>query len=81
MIGRSSERRIRMIERRQVLIGAGGVAIAAVAAGYVGTRQMGSMAQYNESAAATRAGLAEQPETADFIRYASANEPALAGKC
>jgi Nitroreductase family len=71
VIGRSGERQIRVIERRQVLIGGGGLAIAGVAAGYVGIRQMGSMAQYNESAAATRAALAEQPETADFMRFAS----------
>ncbi|MEQ1697954.1 MAG: nitroreductase family protein [Hyphomicrobiaceae bacterium] len=59
-----------MIERRKILIG-GGLAIAGVTAGYLGMRQMGSMAQYNDAVAATRAALSEQPAIADFIRYAT----------
>ena len=70
-LARSSEWQSKMIERRQVLIGGGCLAIAGVAAGYMGTRKMGSMGHYNESVAATRAALSEHPETADFIRYAS----------
>jgi nitroreductase len=60
-----------MIERRQILIGGGGLVIGGAAASYLGTRQMGSMDRYNDAAAAMRAALSEQPETADFIRFAS----------
>lgn len=60
-----------MIERRQVLIGGGGLVIAGVAVSYLGIRQAGSLDQYNDAVAVTRAALSEQPEIADFIRYAT----------
>jgi hypothetical protein len=60
-----------MVQRRQILIGGGALALAGTGATYFGTRQMGSMGEYNGSVAATRAALSEHPEMQDFIRYAT----------
>jgi nitroreductase len=60
-----------MVERRQVLIGGGALALAAAGVTYLGLRQMGSMEEYNASVAATRAALSARPEIRDFIRYAT----------
>jgi hypothetical protein len=62
---------VKMVERRQVLIGGGAFALAAAGATYLGLRQMGSMEEYNASVAATRAALSARPEIGDFIRYAT----------
>jgi Nitroreductase family len=60
-----------MVERRQILIGGGALAVAGAGASYLGVRQMGSLEDYTASVAATRARLSERPEVRDFIRYAT----------
>ncbi len=60
-----------MVDRRQILIGGGALALAGGGATYFGTRQMGSMEEYSASVAATRAALSERPEMQNFIRYAT----------
>jgi len=57
--------------RRQVLIGAGTLALSGAGAMYLGVRGMGSMADYNADVAETRAVLKGVPETRDLIRYAT----------
>jgi len=59
------------MNRRQFLAGGAALAVAGVGAAYFGLRDMGSMEEYNASAAATRAALEQAPETRDFIRYAT----------
>lgn len=60
-----------MMNRRQILIGAGTLAIAGSATAYLGRRQMGSMKDYNARVAAARAALAQQPNMREWIRYAT----------
>jgi len=60
-----------VVDRRQILIGGGALALAGVGATYVGLRQMGSMEEYNASVGATRAALAQTPDVADLIRCAT----------
>jgi nitroreductase len=60
-----------MVQRRQILIGGGVLALAGAGAVYSGMRQMGSMEEYNASVAVSRAALSEHPEMRDFIRYAT----------
>ncbi len=60
-----------MGNRRHLLLGGGAVALAGVGAAYLGLRQMGSMADYDASVAATRAALSQAPELTDLIRYAT----------
>ena len=59
------------MNRRRLL--AGGAALAAAGAGgtYLALRNMGSMAAYDDSVAASRAALTQAPETAEFVRYAT----------
>ena len=52
-------------------MGGAGLAVAGAGATYLGFRSMGSMEEYDASAAATRAALQQAPETRDFIRYAT----------
>jgi hypothetical protein len=59
------------VNRRNILIGGGVLAVAGVGAAYLGSRQMGSMEEYSASVAATRAALSHQPEVRDLIRYAT----------
>jgi hypothetical protein len=59
------------MKRRDVLLGAGALALAGAGASYLEARRMGSIEDYNASVAATRAALAARPETRDFIRYAT----------
>ncbi len=59
------------MNKRQVLIGAGALVLAGAGASYSEVRRMGSMEDYNASAAATRAVLSARPELRDFIRYAT----------
>ncbi len=59
------------MKRRDVLIGGGAVAVAAAGATYMTVARMGSTADYDEMAAATRATLPQRPETRDLIRYAT----------
>jgi len=59
------------MNRRQLLVSGGAVALAGAGITYFGLRQMGSMEEYKASVEATRAALAERPEMKDFIRYAT----------
>ena len=59
------------MNRRNILIGGGALAVAGAGAAYLGLRQMGSMDAYSASVAATRAMLSQQPEMRDLIRYAT----------
>ena len=67
----AGKQRLREMNRRQVLIGGGALALAGAGATYFGLRQMGSMEEYSASLAATRAALSKRPEMQDFIRYAT----------
>jgi hypothetical protein len=60
-----------MINRRTVLMGGGLVAFAGLGVADLSFRGMGSMEEYNASAATIRAALKQAPETRDFIRYAT----------
>lgn len=57
------------MNRRQILISGGALAVAGAA--FAGWRRMDSMADYNDSVAASRAALAERPELGDLIRFAT----------
>ena len=59
------------MNKRQVLLGAGALALIGAGASYSEVLRMGSMAEYNASVAATRRALATNPEVRDFIRYAT----------
>ncbi len=59
------------MKRRNILIGAGALAVAGGGAGFLGMRQMGSMEEYNASVAVTRAALAQSPDMRDILRYAT----------
>ncbi|HVQ66992.1 MAG TPA: nitroreductase family protein [Bradyrhizobium sp.] len=59
------------MNRRQLLVGGGALALAGAGVTYFGHRKMGSMDEYNASVAAMRAVLSEHPEIKDFIRYAT----------
>jgi nitroreductase len=60
-----------MINRRNLTIGGGVLALTGGAGAYSGLRRMGSMDEYNAAAAATRAALSQNPTMADLIRYAT----------
>ncbi len=57
--------------RRNLLIGAGVLAVAGAGVSYSEVEHMGSMTDYNASVAETRRVLAAQPDLRDFIRYAT----------
>lgn len=59
------------MKRRDVLIGAGALALTGAGASYFEVRRMGSMESYDASVAATRSALVAHPEMRDFIRYAT----------
>jgi nitroreductase len=59
------------MKRRSILIGGGALAAAGAAAAYLGTRQIGSMDEYNASVAATRAALEQNPEMRELVRFAT----------
>ena len=59
------------MNRRNVVIAGGALALAGAGAAYAGLRQMGMMEEYNTSVAAMRTALSEHPETLDFIRLAT----------
>lgn len=59
------------MNRRNVLAGAGSVALVGAGAAYLGWRQMGSMDDYNVSVATSRVALAQAPDMKDFIRFAT----------
>ena len=52
-------------------MGGGAVGLAAIGAAFFGLRQMGTMEDYNASAAAARAVLSKTPEVIDLIRHAT----------
>ncbi|RJF84895.1 Tat pathway signal protein [Azospirillum cavernae] len=60
-----------MVNRRSILLGGGVVAVAAAGGAYAALQNMGSMTDYNDSVAETRAALVEAPEARDFIRCAT----------
>lgn len=59
------------MNRRQVFIGAGALAIAGAALTYSEVQRMGSMEDYAAAVAQTRRVLATKPEMRDLIRYAT----------
>jgi Nitroreductase family len=54
-----------------MLLGGSSIALMGMGATYLAVRNMGSMADYAEAAAATRAVLKPMPEARDIIRYAT----------
>lgn len=60
-----------MVKRRNLLIGAGAVAIAGAGAVIYGARQMGSMDSYAAAMVALRAPLPASPDAVDLIRFAT----------
>ena len=60
-----------MVNRRNLLIGAGAVVVAGAAAVTYEVRQMGSMDSYDAAMAALRAPLPASPDAADLIRFAT----------
>jgi nitroreductase len=60
-----------MVNRRRILLGGGVFALAGAGAAYAGFQNMGSMENYTDSVAKTRAMLKDSPEIRDFIRYAT----------
>lgn len=59
------------MNRRQLLVGGGALALTGVGAAYVAMKHMGSMADYDAAIAPTRASLAADPELRGLIRYAT----------
>ena len=59
------------MNRRQILIGGGALALSGGGATYAALHQMGSMGDYDAAVAATRAALSERPQMRGIIRYAS----------
>jgi hypothetical protein len=60
-----------VVDRRQLLIGGGALALAGTYAVHLGIRQMGSMEDYDASVSTTRTALSQRPEIRDLIRYAT----------
>jgi hypothetical protein len=52
-------------------MGGGALAFAGAGATYLGLRALGTMEDYNDSVAGTRAALSQNPEMRDLIRYAT----------
>ncbi|UGY07307.1 Acg family FMN-binding oxidoreductase [Bradyrhizobium quebecense] len=59
------------MNRRQFITGGGALALAGVGAAAFSFARTGSMADYAAAVAATRAGLSERPQFADFVRFAT----------
>jgi hypothetical protein len=59
------------MKRRDVLIGAAVIASGATGTAYLGLRQMGSMDEFNASAASSRSPLGPSPEARDFVRFST----------
>jgi nitroreductase len=60
-----------MTSRRNLLIGAGTLAVCGVGASVLGRRRMGSMDEYNAAVAASRAALSQRPSLRELIHYAT----------
>ncbi|MGL5138068.1 MAG: Acg family FMN-binding oxidoreductase, partial [Beijerinckiaceae bacterium] len=60
-----------MVDRRTILLGSGGAALAGLGTAFVAIREMGSMADFVSATAATRSMLKDVPEARDLIRYAT----------
>lgn len=60
-----------MVTRRSALIGGGALAVTAGAATLFELKRMGSMDEYNEAAARIRATLKRNPESLDYVRFAT----------
>lgn len=60
-----------VVIRRNFLIGGVAVTLAGGSAAYAGLRQMGTMGEYEASAAATRSLLSRQPDICNLLRYAT----------
>jgi nitroreductase len=60
-----------MVERRQLLLGGGALALVGASATYLGLRQMGTMEDYNASVAMTRVRLSERPDMRELVRFAT----------
>ena len=54
-----------------MMMGGGALALAGAPAGWLGLRQMGSLAEFNVSVADTRRALQPAPDIQDLIRYAT----------
>jgi len=59
------------VTRRRVLLGSAAVGLAGAGAAYAGLRKTGTMTEYGDSIAQTRAVLSEQPGMRDLVRYAT----------
>lgn len=59
------------MNRREILIGGGALALTGTGATYFALHQMGTMEEYDAAVATTRAALAGHPEIRDLIRYAT----------
>ena len=59
------------MNRRQVMMGGGALALAGAGAGYAGLRRMGSIADYDAATAAMRAQLPAAPALVDLVRLAT----------
>jgi Nitroreductase family len=59
------------MNRRQIIVGSGVLAVTGTAAASFAMERMGTMAQYDSAAAAARAPLPEFPELRDLVRYAT----------
>ena len=59
------------MDRRQILIGGGGLLAVGAGATYLGARGMGSPASYDSAARAARTTLSANPAASELIRYAT----------
>ena len=60
-----------MVDRRDILLAGGALALGTVGAGILALRQMGTMDEYNAAAAVTREALSKSPDLLDFVRLAT----------
>ncbi len=63
--------RMQAVTRRRVLLGGAAVGLTGAGAAYAGLRKTGTMTEYGDSIAQTRAVLSEQPGMQDLVRYAT----------
>ncbi len=59
------------MNRRQIAINGGALAVGATAAAYLGLKGIGAMDDYTRTVAEPRATLQRAPEARDFVRYAT----------